>query len=217
MNLFRSEEHARCWPAFQARSEEGFIGLVELAGFFATESRHHMLDADYLSTWYPRRAEERRAYLERSARGARSGSGRRTPARYTIRTTMAPSLDRLDHLILHVRDMDATCAFYRRVLGMEVETFGKGRTALRFGCHKINLEPLGPMLDGSARTPIHLCFITSTPLPDWIEHITSCGVVLTEGPVRRSGAEGPIDSIYIVDPDSNSIEVSTYPSPESAP
>jgi len=64
MNLFRSEEHARRWPAFQARSEEGFIGLVELAGFFATESRHHMLDADYLSTWYPRRAEERRAYLE---------------------------------------------------------------------------------------------------------------------------------------------------------
>ena len=129
----------------------------------------------------------------------------------------APSLDRLDHLILHVRDMDATCAFYRRVLGMEVETFGKGRTALRFGRHKINLEPVGPTADGAAPTPIHLCFITSTPLSDWIEHITSCGVALTEGPVRRSGAEGPIDSIYVLDPDSNSIEVSTYPRRESAP
>ena len=67
MNLFRSEEHARRWPAFSPRSEQGlgFITLDELAGFFGTESRHHMLDADYLSSWYPRRAAERRAYLER--------------------------------------------------------------------------------------------------------------------------------------------------------
>ena len=65
MNLFRSEEHARRWPAFQARAEEGFITLHELAGFFGTETRRHMLDADYLSTWFPRRAAERRAYLER--------------------------------------------------------------------------------------------------------------------------------------------------------
>ncbi|PYN84103.1 MAG: hypothetical protein DMD87_28840 [Candidatus Rokuibacteriota bacterium] len=60
MNLFQSEEHARRWPAFQARSEEGFIGLAE--------SRHHMLDGDYLSTWYPRRAAERRTYLELSGK-----------------------------------------------------------------------------------------------------------------------------------------------------
>jgi len=65
MNLFRSEEHARRWPAFQARSEEGFITLPDLAGFFATESRHHMLAPDYLSAWYPRRGAERLAYLER--------------------------------------------------------------------------------------------------------------------------------------------------------
>jgi hypothetical protein len=65
MNLFRSEEHARRWPAFQARAEEGFITLVDLAGFFVTETRRHMLDADYLSTWFPRRAAERRSYLER--------------------------------------------------------------------------------------------------------------------------------------------------------
>ena len=65
MNLFRSEEHARRWPAFQARAEEGFIALAELTGFFGTESRHHMLDDDYLSVWYPKRAAERRAVLER--------------------------------------------------------------------------------------------------------------------------------------------------------
>ena len=65
MNLFRSEEHARRWPAFQARAEEGFIALDALAGFFGTETRRHMLDADYLSRWYPARAAERREYLAR--------------------------------------------------------------------------------------------------------------------------------------------------------
>jgi hypothetical protein len=64
MNLFRSEDHARRWPAFQARAEEGFITLPALAALFGTESRRHLLDADYLSTWYPRRAAERRACLE---------------------------------------------------------------------------------------------------------------------------------------------------------
>ena len=65
MNLFRSEEHARRWPGFQTRAEEGFIALAELAGLFGTETRHHMLDADYLSAWYPRRGAGRRAYLGR--------------------------------------------------------------------------------------------------------------------------------------------------------
>ena len=65
MNFFRAEEHARRWPQFQARAEEGFIALEDLAAFFGTESRQHMLDANYLSVWYPRRAAERRAFLER--------------------------------------------------------------------------------------------------------------------------------------------------------
>ena len=64
MNLFRAEEHARRWSQFTPRAEEGFITLTDLAGFFGTESRRHMLDPDYLSVWYPRRAVERRAYLE---------------------------------------------------------------------------------------------------------------------------------------------------------
>jgi hypothetical protein len=65
MNLFRSEEHARRWEAFRQESEEGFIALPDLAGLFGTESRRHMLDADYLSRWYPLRAAERRDYLAR--------------------------------------------------------------------------------------------------------------------------------------------------------
>src|SRR5437764_276692 len=65
MNLFRSEEHARRWALFNPLSEEGFITLSDLAGFFATESRHHMLEPDYLSTWFPKRGAERPAYLER--------------------------------------------------------------------------------------------------------------------------------------------------------
>ena len=65
MNLFRSEEHARRWSQFEPRSEQGFISLTDLADFFVTESLRHMLDPDYLSSWYPRRAAERRAYLER--------------------------------------------------------------------------------------------------------------------------------------------------------
>ena len=64
MNLFRSEEHARRWPAFQGKAEQGFVSLHDLAGFFGTETRRHMLDPDYLSAWYPKRAVERRAYLE---------------------------------------------------------------------------------------------------------------------------------------------------------
>jgi hypothetical protein len=70
MNLFRSEEHARCWEQFRSESEEGFIALPDLAGFFGTESRQHMLDADYLSRWYPKRAAERREYLARNGKAS---------------------------------------------------------------------------------------------------------------------------------------------------
>jgi hypothetical protein len=65
MNLFRSEEHARRWHAFRPESDESFISLPDLVGLFGTESRQHMLDADYLSCWYPKRAAERREYLAR--------------------------------------------------------------------------------------------------------------------------------------------------------
>jgi catechol 2,3-dioxygenase-like lactoylglutathione lyase family enzyme len=117
------------------------------------------------------------------------------------------NLERLDHLVLTVRDAEAACAFYQRALGMEVETFGRGRTALRFGRQKINVETT----ERSPASPSHFCFITDAPLADWIAHLETSGVPVLEGPVKRSGAEGPIDSIYLRDPDGNSIEISTYP------
>jgi hypothetical protein len=80
MNLFRSEDHARRWPQFNPQSEEGFIALPELAGFFATESRHHMLEADYLSTWFPKRVAERRAFLEQIGKATPFWLGTPSPA-----------------------------------------------------------------------------------------------------------------------------------------
>ena len=80
MNLFRSEDHARRWPQFNPPSEEGFIGLSELAGLFATESRHHMLEANYLSAWYPKRAAERRAFLEQIAKATPFWLGTSSPS-----------------------------------------------------------------------------------------------------------------------------------------
>lgn len=80
MNLFRSEEHARRWSLFNPVAGDGFIGLPELAAFFGTESRHHMLDADYLSAWYPKRAAERRTFLERIGKAVPFWLGTPSPA-----------------------------------------------------------------------------------------------------------------------------------------
>jgi hypothetical protein len=80
MNLFRSEEHVRRWNLFNPASEEGFISLPELVEFFGTETRRHMLDADYLSAWYPRRAAERLAVLERIGKTSPFWLGTPAPA-----------------------------------------------------------------------------------------------------------------------------------------
>jgi catechol 2,3-dioxygenase-like lactoylglutathione lyase family enzyme len=121
-------------------------------------------------------------------------------------------LDRLDHLVLTVRDIAATCDFYERVLGMAVDTFGEGRKALRFGAQKINLHQVGREFEPKARHPgpgtADLCFITSTPLPEVIHHLQCCGVKIIEGPVSRTGAAGPIMSVYFYDLDGNLIEIS---------
>ena len=81
MNLFRSEEHVRRWEQFRPESDEGLISLPELVGLFGTESRQHMLDADYLSRWYPRRADERRTYLTRLGKASPFWLGTPAPAR----------------------------------------------------------------------------------------------------------------------------------------
>jgi len=122
------------------------------------------------------------------------------------------NIERLDHLVLTVRDLAATLEFYRRVLGMEVVTFGEGRTAVRFGDQKINLHPVGGGVKLVAARPTpgsgDICLLTEEPLATWITHLKSCGVAVEEGPGRRTGARGPIESIYLRDPDGNLVEIS---------
>lgn len=123
-------------------------------------------------------------------------------------------IDSLDHLVLTVRDLDATCAFYERVLGMQVVTFDNGRRALQFGQQKINLHQVGHEFAPKALHPTpgsgDLCFITTIPLAEVIAHVQSCGIVIEEGPVSRTGAVGAIESIYLRDPDNNLIEIANY-------
>jgi catechol 2,3-dioxygenase-like lactoylglutathione lyase family enzyme len=121
---------------------------------------------------------------------------------------------RLDHLVLTVADIARTCEFYTRVLGMEVVTFGEGRTALRFGRQKINLHPADgiPGLVADKPTPGSgdLCFITEVPITEVVAHLGRNQVPIVAGPGPRAGAIGTIQSVYIRDPDQNLIEISNY-------
>ncbi|NKB26347.1 MAG: VOC family protein [Rhodobacteraceae bacterium] len=127
-----------------------------------------------------------------------------------------PSLQSLDHLVLSVADIDATTAFYHDALGMEALDFpaadGTCRRALGFGAQKINLHAADAPFLPHARHPkpgsADLCFLSKVPLSDWIQHLTTLGIVIESGPVARSGARGPITSIYLRDPDGNLIEIS---------
>ncbi|CAL62937.1 Conserved hypothetical protein, putative glyoxalase/bleomycin resistance protein [Herminiimonas arsenicoxydans] len=121
-------------------------------------------------------------------------------------------LDSLDHLVLTVKDIDTTADFYQRVLGMSTVVFGEGRKALAFGTQKINLHQQGREFEPKAERPTpgsaDLCFLTSVPLDAVAAHFAACNIAILEGPIRRTGATGPIMSLYIRDPDCNLIEVS---------
>lgn len=123
-------------------------------------------------------------------------------------------VQRIDHFVLTVRDIDATCGFYERALGMTRESFGEGRTALRFGDQKINLHPAGRELEPKAKTPTpgsgDFCVITETPIDDVVRHLEDAGVEIELMPSTRTGAVGPITSVYFRDPDMNLVEVSVY-------
>ena len=120
----------------------------------------------------------------------------------------------LDHLVLNVSDIRATCRFYQRVLGMTPFTFGNGRTALSFGNRKINLYEVGqrysPQPDKPLSGTAELCFLSRTPVVELLDHLKANNVSVEEGPVRREGALGPITSVYFRDPDGNMIEVANY-------
>jgi catechol 2,3-dioxygenase-like lactoylglutathione lyase family enzyme len=120
----------------------------------------------------------------------------------------------IDHLVLTVKNIEDTCRFYENVLGMEVTTFGNGRKALHFGQQKINLHESGKEFEPKAHHPvpgsIDICLVTETCIQDVIHHFQSCGLEVVEGPVIRTGALGPIQSVYIRDPDLNLVEIATY-------
>ena len=134
---------------------------------------------------------------------------------------MEPALEitGLDHIVLNVQDVEITCAWYQRVLGMDREDFGpKNRTALKFGGQKINVRPSGtPISEWSTGAvdpagAADLCFITAVPPDEVVGHLHDCGVMIVAGPSERAGALGPIMSVYCRDPDGNLIEIASYQS-----
>lgn len=121
-------------------------------------------------------------------------------------------IDHLDHLVLTTIDLTACKDFYTRVMGMRLETFGNGRVAFRFGNQKINVHERGHEFEPKAHLPVpgalDLCFIASIPLEAVIAHLKAETWPIIEGPVLRTGATGPIRSVYVRDPDLNLIEIS---------
>jgi catechol 2,3-dioxygenase-like lactoylglutathione lyase family enzyme len=127
---------------------------------------------------------------------------------------MKIKIEKIDHIVLTVTDIEQTCDFYNRVLGMEVITFGGDRKALKFGQQKINLHQVDRTFEPKALHPtpgsIDLCLIAETPLQEVITHLQNCRIEIIENIVKRTGAIGAIESIYIRDRDGNLIEISNY-------
>ena len=119
-------------------------------------------------------------------------------------------ISHLDHLVLTVKDIERSCAFYTTVLKMEEVDF-KGRKALKFGHSKINLHQVGHEFEPKANTPTSgsadVCFITLMPIEAFKTHLQTCGVSCLEGPIKRTGARSELLSVYFRDPDGNLIEV----------
>ncbi|SRR5665213_2262677 len=131
-------------------------------------------------------------------------------------------IERLDHLVINVRDVEASAAWYTRSLGLQRVDFAPAqrpdakRTAMAFGNQKLNLRPFDT--DPAAWTTASntspggedLCFITTDAPQAIVEHLRSHGIEITEGPVPRQGALGPMTSVYCRDPDGNLIEIASY-------
>ena len=115
----------------------------------------------------------------------------------------------LDHIVLTCADPEATVAFYKLV-GMTREEFGEGRLALRFGNQKLNLHQAGAEFQPHAATPLpgtgDLCFLVDGAIETVVEHLATVGIPVEEGPVERTGAVGPLRSVYVRDPDGNLVE-----------
>ena len=120
----------------------------------------------------------------------------------------------IDHFVLTVRSIPDTCAFYERVLGMKAVEFGGGRWALAFGRQKINLHQAGREFEPRAKIPTpgggDFCLIADEPMEDVMRALEEAGVPIEVGPVPKSGAVGPLTSVYIRDPDGNLVEIAEY-------
>lgn len=122
-----------------------------------------------------------------------------------------PRVQSIDHVVLTVRDIDAAVAFYTRVLGVEAVTFAGGRQALQIGDQKINLQVLGEETRNHAAIGCgDLCLVRGDSDAEVLAHLTAEGIAVVEGPVAKTGARGPITSIYFNDPDGNLIELARY-------
>jgi catechol 2,3-dioxygenase-like lactoylglutathione lyase family enzyme len=126
-------------------------------------------------------------------------------------------IDRIDHIVLTTRDKDACIRFYSEVLGMKLEKFktpSEERLALKFGNQKINLHEWGREFDPKAHVPVpgslDLCFIAAVSLEEVIKGLKTANVSIIEGPVAKTGAMGPMRSVYVRDPDLNLVEISVY-------
>ena len=123
----------------------------------------------------------------------------------------------IDHIVITVSDMKKTIHFYCDILGMEINQFysksdNTYRKSLKFGKQKINLHeasnPYKPNAEVALPGTLDICFLTDEPLSDWIKIFNKNNVTIESGPVLKTGSIGPIESIYVRDPDKNLIEIS---------
>jgi catechol 2,3-dioxygenase-like lactoylglutathione lyase family enzyme len=124
-------------------------------------------------------------------------------------------IDHIDHIVLTTRDLDGCVRFYTEILGMKLEKFSEKRLALKFGNQKINLHEWGkefePRAHVAAPGTLDLCFIASVPLDKVMQRFGEKKIPILEGPVKKTGAMGPMMSVYVRDPDLNLVEISVYP------
>ena len=127
-------------------------------------------------------------------------------------------LEKIDHVVITVKDLDETIDFYTNILGMDLEKFSSSlnkdqiRYAVSFGSQKINIheekKPIKPNALNPSSGSMDICFISKNKINDWVHHLVKKGINIEIGPEKKTGALGPILSIYIRDPDFNLIEIS---------
>jgi catechol 2,3-dioxygenase-like lactoylglutathione lyase family enzyme len=134
---------------------------------------------------------------------------------------MPVKVSALDHIVINVSDVARTAEWYQKILGMEIKVFDPGhgktrRTSLLFGDQKINVRPRDVdkvewfTADHEMAGSDDLCFLTSSTPGEVVAHLEANGVAIEEGPTRKQGARGTLQSVYCRDPDGSLIEISSY-------